>query len=213
MTNKKVLTGLTFGKLTVIRQAPTHKTPGGTKVTCWLCECICGNMIVVGSQKLRKGHTKSCGCWANNFISEANSKHGMAHSPTYNSWSGMIQRCTNVKNPNWPHYGGRGITVCERWLKFENFYEDIGTKPDGLELDRIDVNGNYCKENCKWSTRTEQCKNRRNRKEYTVHGITGSIRELASHFGIDSTVVAARLRHKRKHREWSVEEAFTTPLM
>lgn len=207
MTNKKILTGLSFGKLVVIRQAPTHKTPGGTKITQWECVCVCGKIVIVGSQKLRKGHTKSCGCWTNNFISEANTKHGMKGSGTYTSWSAMVQRCTNPNNPNWKHYGGRGITVCDEWLNFEIFYEDMGERPVGLKLDRKDNEKGYYKENCQWATQTEQVRNRRNRKEFTVHGFTGSVSELGLKFGIDSSVIKSRLS-----RDWDVEKAFITPL-
>ncbi len=97
--------------------------------------------------------------------------------------------------------------VCERWLKFENFFEDMSERPKGMELDRIDNEKGYCKDNCKWSTRTEQTRNRSNRKEFTVHGVTGSVSELALKFGIDSGVVTARI-----NRDWDIEEAFLTPL-
>ncbi len=91
-------------------------------------------------------------------------KHGMYASPTYSSWNNMIQRCTNPKYTYYEYYGGRGITVCNRWLDFRNFLEDMGNKPEGLTLDRVDVDGNYELSNCRWATRKEQAQNRRNNK-------------------------------------------------
>lgn len=135
----------------------------------WICECDCGASIAVAGGNLRSGHTRSCGCLRSEVVSKwataRNTVHGHncvgAQTPTHRSWESMLKRCRNPKNKNYPAYGGRGITVCERWLEFAKFLEDMGERPSGLTLDRIDVNGNYEKLNCRWATRSEQQKNKR----------------------------------------------------
>lgn len=161
---KKInLTGHRFGRLVVISEAP-H----GPKSTIWLCRCDCGQSTFIKMGNLVSGNTKSCGCLMKE-LSGARGKvqfttHGMSKSREFTSWRGMIKRCTNPNNDHYKNYGGRGITVCERWLhSFEDFYEDMGIRPFGMTLDRKDTNGNYCKDNCKWSTPKEQANNRRNR--------------------------------------------------
>lgn len=128
-------------------------------------------------------------------------------SPTYNSWKSMLNRCFWIKHTNYPNYGGRGITVCERWLKFENFYTDMGPRPEGCTLDRKNNDGNYEPSNCKWSTVIEQHSNTRRNIKLTVNGKSGTVAELARHFGIT--------RHQAYHRlklKWSPEKIFQTPI-
>ncbi|HDX9500141.1 TPA: AP2 domain-containing protein, partial [Bacillus thuringiensis] len=129
--------------------------------TMWNCLCDCGNERVVDGYSLSKGSSKSCGC--NNI------KHGMKHTPEYNIWGLMKSRCSNLNDSGWENYGARGITVCERWLDFSNFIEDMGERPSPEHsLDRIDVNGNYCKANCRWATHLEQAHNKRTSKNNTT---------------------------------------------
>ena len=154
------LTGKRFGKLTVIKRVHNEKN----KHARWLCKCDCGNEVVVQSQSLKKS-TKSCGC----LLVELHLTHGQAGTRLYNIWNVMKQRCGNPNNHNYKEYGARGISVCEDWKRsFETFQEwamKTGYNPDlkrgECTLDRINNDGNYCPENCRWVTMKEQCQNRR----------------------------------------------------
>jgi hypothetical protein len=152
------LEGARFGKLQVLN---FHS---GGKSSKWLCVCDCGNTKIVTGTALVKGYTKSCGC-----IRVARmTKHGKSSTTEYRTWLHMIQRCTNSNNQSWKDYGGRGIRVSERLKDFENFLKDIGERPEGTSLDRINNNGNYEPSNCRWSTRKEQANNTRKRKVILV---------------------------------------------
>jgi hypothetical protein len=129
----------------------------------YLCVCDCGNKLVVTGQRLRNGESKSCGCLARKLTKIRNRKHGLAHTSIYRIWAKIKMRCTNTNDPSYKDYGGRGINMCDEWFNsFEQFYKDMGDKPEGLSLDRIDNNKGYFKENCRWATKSEQSKNRRN---------------------------------------------------
>ncbi len=150
------LMGQRFDRLMVIKRVDNDKW-GQAR---WLCQCDCGQMLTVVGNDLRRHHTQSCGCLSR----EQKKRHGLCASLIYCTWENMIQRCTNFKAINYKNYGGRGIKVCKRWLKFENFLEDMGERPLGKTIDRIDNNQGYHKMNCRWATVQEQNKNKRSTK-------------------------------------------------
>lgn len=137
------------------------RSKNGAKV--WRCLCDCGNIKDIVSSSLRAGLTRSCGCFYLKCSQDIRKTHGMSGSTEYHSWAAMKQRCYYQGHQEYENYGGRGIAVCEEWLdSFESFLQDMGHKPsEKHSIDRIDVNGNYCKENCKWSTPKEQAANTR----------------------------------------------------
>jgi hypothetical protein len=129
-------------------------------------------------------------------------KHGLSGSPTYLAWSDMKRRCLNPDAPNYPSYGGRGITICERWLKFENFLADIGEKPPSTSLERIDNNGPYSPENCCWANRKAQDNNKRTNRLITFNGETRTIKQWADYLGLKYSTLIYRLKYN-----WPLEKA------
>lgn len=162
MSRVKDLTGNRYGHLLVIEYAGIFNK--NANIHAWLCKCDCGNIKRISGANLKTGVSISCGCIKRQ--SERKDGHGLTNSKIYNSWRGMKERCDNPKNKRYSSYGGRGITYDEKWKTFKGFYEDMGSShKEGLELDRIDVDGNYDKDNCRWVDQTEQCYNQRLRKD------------------------------------------------
>ena len=204
--------GDTFSKLTVIGFVGVKN-----EKRVWLCRCECGNEIHVPTGHLTSGHTKSCGCTrVENSIKAtkvSNTKHGMKGTKEYQAWSEMKQRCTNQNAQQYKNYGARGIKVCDRWLQsFENFYADMGKAPDGFSIDRIDVNGDYCPENCRWADNETQQYNRRDTVKITFNGITENLMYWSKKTGLSTRTLYERLRCNKKIKiPWSIEKILTTP--
>ena len=128
---------------------------------CWLFVCSCGRKKSIRKRDVMTGKTRSCGCYKKEYMTKVFGKHFKTRTKIYSIWNQMKQRCFNKNDKGFKNYGGRGITVCKRWLKFENFYKDMGERPTELSLDRINNDKGYSPHNCKWSTRTEQNNNKR----------------------------------------------------
>lgn len=186
MVNPRVKdeSGGRYGRLMVICYA--GQTGGKSNHARFMCMCDCGSQIIVTGTSLREGQTKSCGCLQKDRASESNKRHGLNGTPEQSSYYSMVYRCTNEDEPSYVNYGGRGITVCERWLEpnfvgLKNFVEDMGKRPEGTSLDRINPNGNYCPENCRWVGGDIQAFNTR-RKKSNKTGRTGVHLEVTGFF-------------------------------
>lgn len=200
-TVRKDLTGRVFGMLTVVGYVGQDRQ----KMSLWLCQCACGASTVVrGPSLLRKTDpTKSCGC-----LSRAAAKtHGATKTPEYGVWRNMYQRCTNPNNPQYRNYGGRGIRVCARWREsFDNFLADMGARPSPQHsIDRIDTNGNYTPENCRWATPVQQSNNKNDNRLITYQGQTHTLAEWSRLIGMSKKGLSWRLNNG-----WTVEDALST---
>lgn len=158
------MTGKTYNRLTVIERKPNDKQGGAM----WLCQCDCGNKLVVSGKNIRNNHTQSCGCLQREQASKAARIHGMTMTRIHNTWKQMRQRCLNPHHRRFEDWGGRGITVCQEWQEsFEAFYDHVAQLPHfgekGYSLDRMDNDGNYEPGNVRWATKAEQANNRRKR--------------------------------------------------
>jgi len=203
MGRKKIILnrGDKFTRLTVQGEVSVKGKPQ------WRCLCECGAIVVTRSTKLLSGHTKSCGCWSADRLRLQRRTHGMFGTRIYGIWGGMIHRCHNKNNPAYKYYGGRGITVCDEWRDFSNFYNDmLPGYDDSLSIDRICNDDGYYKDNCRWATATEQSNNRSSNVKVTYHGITLNASQWANMKGINGTSFIRRIS-----RGWSIKDALHIP--
>lgn len=194
-------TGERYGMLTVIERGGYYVSPAGRKVVKWVCRCDCGNIIEVTGVHLHSGNSLSCGCYGRQQRLKAVKKgtHNKSRTRIYHIWQLMKYRCLNPAAANYSTYGGRGITVCDDWKSrngFESFYEWSVNNgyDDSLSLDRIDVNGNYEPENCRWVDEETQHNNTQSSVKITYNGKTMTAAQWAREIGVDRHTIYDRLR-------------------
>lgn len=198
----KDMAGLRFERLVVLSRAGSDKN-GNAK---WLCRCDCGTEKVILGQSLRSGATRSCACLSSEVASATSITHGLSHTKLYKAWFGMLQRCENPSILHWRRYGGRGIKVCERWHDFPNFINDMGERPTGCSIERIDNDGNYEPGNCRWATKIEQQNNMSTNRIIQLDGERMTLSQAARKFNIPKHTAGSRIRSG-----WTIEAAFKTP--
>jgi hypothetical protein len=195
------LTGERFGRLLVLQKNGYNKH----HQLYWLCECECGNRKSVLGFVLGRGECNSCGCLQKESIAKVNYKHGMTKTPIYGIWHTMMQRCYDKNTESYPRYGGRGINVCDKWQSFEGFYEDMGDKPKGMSLERLDNNGDYCLENVIWADYKTQANNRRSNVVLEHNGKKQTMQQWCDELNLKIGTVWARLNTYG----YSVDKALT----
>jgi hypothetical protein len=201
------LSGLRVGSLTVTGPCERSRSPRGTSLVFWTCLCDCGKIVKRRSSLLMRSVEMSCGCQTGDKISRTHRRHGMSRSRTYAIWCDMRMRCFTPSHPKYFRWGGRGITVCNRWATFENFLADMGERPPGHSIERIDNDGPYSPENCRWATYVEQARNTRRTIFLTHAGETLPLTEWSERSGIPHGVI--RQRH---HKGWVDSRAVTEPI-
>lgn len=202
------MTGQRFGHLTVIGRSGTYISPNGQKKPTWECKCDCGNVTIVTGAALRRGKTKSCGCGSSRYM-KTTMTHGDTNTRLYSIWTGMKSRCNNPNRKSYADYGGRGIKVCQEWNDYEVFrdWSFCHGYNDDMSIERKDVNGNYCPENCMWIPRSKQADNRRSSLMYTYNGKTQNLMRWANDVGIKYST----LRDRIINRHWEFVKAISTP--
>ena len=192
ITNKR------FGRLVAIKKNGFHQSPSRKHIL-WDCICDCGNIANIRLNALMSGMSKSCGC----LIKEGNNKtHGMSNTREYITWAHIITRCNNPKDK---YYGARGIRVCGRWVNsFQNFYDDMGERPKNMSIERIDNNGDYEPNNCKWASINEQARNKRNNRVYELNGERMVLSDWAKRNNISFASMFERIE------KWPLEKALST---
>jgi len=203
--------GVVYGKLTVMSESAPHYTLGGNKKRIISCKCDCGEVKDLTMVDVFAGRIVSCGCHSKEMASirakKRNTTHGAYNTVEHSAWSSMLKRCTNPNHKHYKHYGGRGISVCDRWkISFNNFLADMGERPSKeYSLDRIDVDGNYSPDTCRWATNIEQQRNTTANINITYNGATKCLAEWCEELKLNY----AKVHYRLTKAGWSVEKAFT----
>lgn len=207
MAERIVSPGVRYDRLVVV--GLSGRTRG--RLPYWTCLCDCGKEKEVNQKELIRGETRSCGCYRREKMATAKTTHGQSGTRPYDSWCAMIARCKNKNNRSYKDYGGRGITVCERWSGsggYENFIQDMGERPEGMTLDRIDNNGPYSPENCRWATAIVQGNNKRDSRIVECFGKKMSLSDWSRETGICAGVLWMRIAKL----DWTAERAMSRPV-
>jgi len=200
--NKLNLLGYRFGNIICIEYVWDAEKDASS----WICKCDCGNTKKVTTCSLRAGTTRSCGCLHKKQLSDMMKTHGLSKSKEYKVWCAMIERCTKPTNKSFCNYGGRGIKVSDKWMKFVNFIKDMGMRPTNAHtLERIDNNGDYTAVNCKWATRAEQRRNCRRVNWITINGEKLCLTDWCKKIGISRKTVRQRIA-----KGLTIEQAITS---
>ncbi len=202
---RKDYTGAQFGRLVVV-----EKVSDIGESALYRCVCDCGNVVEVNGSNLVSGATRSCGCIRKEAVAKLKFSHGEHGTRVYRCWRNMLERCENPKCKEYPHYGRRGISVCKEWhdpVLFFKWAKESGYRDD-LSIDRIDVNGDYCPDNCRWADNATQARNKTNNVKITFAGRTMILTDWAMETGISGKTIKYRLQHR-----WSVEDALTKPAL
>lgn len=207
--NFRDLTGQRFGRLVAESRAPDRILPSGKHCVVWNCICDCGRQTEVLRPHLTGSQSKSCGCLRAELNLVRRRTHGHSSggriSRAYSCYQSMLTRTSNSNSPEWKHYGGRGITCCDRWKdSFQNFIDDMGEPPAGLSIERDNVNGPYDPDNCRWATATEQQRNTRRNRVITKDGESLCLAQWAERHGLSSRTIRSRIS-----RGWPIEELFS----
>lgn len=208
------ITGQKFGRLTAIKLFKVEPRKGGGTTHYWLFKCDCGKEIILRKNSVTLGHTNSCGCYKEKVLKEKNKTHGLRYTKLYKKWLDIKKRCYNPNTKFYYCYGARGIKVCDEWLKdFKTFYDwamangyDENAKIYQCTIDRINVNGNYSPENCRWVTQKVQNRNSRHNHLITYNNETHCLTEWGEIKNISPDKIRQRLK-----RKWSIERALNTP--
>ena len=185
----KSMIGIRYNRLVAI-----SKVGRGSGGIVYNFQCDCGNQKQLEGRLVRSGKSGSCGCLRSEYMASKNAKHGYAGTPTYETWQAMKNRCCNKNQPVYKNYGARGITICDKWQTFEGFLEDMGERPDGLTIERVDNNKGYSKDNCIWATIEQQNRNTRQNKFITHGGETLCMKDWARKTGIPYPTIQDRRR-------------------
>jgi len=203
MSRAPNLVGQKFSRLLVLERSKNK----GTR-SAWKCLCDCGSMKIIQANNLMQKSIMSCGCLrrerARKRLIEKNTTHGLSYTGAYKTWISMIYRCTNPKHKFYKHYGDRGIKICEEWFVFEKFYEDMGDRPKGLTIDRINNNKGYSKKNCRWISQSKQCSNKRNNVFLTIKGKKMTITEASRVFKVNYSTLWYRVFDQNLDHEKAV---------
>lgn len=198
LTRAAETVGHVYGRLTVLEIISSNGLSQARVA------CSCGNVTVMQLSRVRNGYVFSCGC----LKRKNGQKHGLRHIPEYPVWVAMIARCERLTRKDYPNYGGRGIKVCEQWRKsFGDFIADMGRRPPGLTLERVDNDGPYCRENCVWATREQQGWNRQRTRMLTAGGVTKPVLQWAREIGMHKDTLLGRIENG-----WTPEKAISAPV-